>query len=94
MSWSRATRSRSTSTDGAVRSPHVRDGDWLKVAGPPEALGRWDVSRLANLTTGSTVIMMGGHSRAATVATLIALGVAVLLLLLIGVSVVVALASS
>ena len=70
------------------------DGVRPEVAGPPDALGRWDVSRLANRTTGSTVIMVGGRrSRAATVATLIALGVVVLLLLLVGVSVV-ALASS
>jgi hypothetical protein len=73
----------------------VRDGDWLEVAGPPDSLGRWDVSKVANLTTGSTVIMVGGRrSKAALVATMVVLGVGVLLILLVGVGVVVALAGS
>ena len=39
----------------------VREGDWVEVAGPPDATGRWDVQRLQNLTTASTVIVMGGR---------------------------------
>lgn len=38
----------------------VRDGDWVEVAGPPNALGRWDVATVQNLTTPSTVLVMGG----------------------------------
>ena len=72
----------------------VRDGDWVEVAGPPDALGRWSKAKLLNLTTGSTVIMMGGRSKAATVVALVVVGVLMLIILLIGVGLLASLASS
>lgn len=80
---------------GRSLSGTVRDGDWVEVAGPPDALGRWDVAKIANLTTGSTVTMMGGRrSKAATVVGIVGLSVIALVVVLIGLAVVVGLASS
>jgi hypothetical protein len=80
---------------GRSLSGTVRDGDWVEVAGPPDAMGRWDVAKVANLTTGSTVIMMGGRrSKAAAVVAIVVFSVIALVVVLIGVAVVVGLASS
>ncbi len=72
----------------------VREGDWIEVAGPPDALGRWSKAKLVNLTTGATVVMMGGRSKVGTVVGLVVLSVVALIVLLIGAAVVAALASS
>ena len=79
---------------GRSLSGTVRDGDWVEVTGPPDALGRWDVSKIANLTTGSTVIMMGGRTRAGTVVMIVVLIMITLIVLLIVAGVVATLASS
>lgn len=80
---------------GRSLSGTVRDGDWVEVAGPPNLANRWDVVKVANLTTGSTVFVMGGRrSRAATVVMLVVVSLAVLLLVLFGIGVAVSLASS
>lgn len=76
---------------GRSLSGTVRDGDWVEVAGPPDALGRWDVSKVQNLTTGSTVIMMGVRRNKAAV--IVALVVISVFMLIIVSGVIVALAS-
>ena len=79
---------------GRSLSGTVRDGDWVEVAGPPDATGRWDVVKVQNLTTRSTVIMMGGRrSKAALVALWVSLGLILLFTLLIVVGVVVGVSS-
>lgn len=80
---------------GRSLSGTVRDGDWVEVAGTPNAMGRWDVAKVQNLTTGSTVVVMGGRpSKAGTVVVLVFVGVIVLVVLLVVIGLVVSLASS
>ena len=80
---------------GRSLSGTVRDGDWVEVAGPPDATGRWNVARVQNLTTGATVVVMGGRpSRAATVVGVVLLSVMAVVVLLVVVGVVTSLASS
>ena len=80
---------------GRSLSGTVQDGDWVEVAGTPNALGRWDVAKVQNLTTGSTVLVMGGRpSKAATIVLLGFLGVVVLVVLLVVIGFVVSMASS
>ncbi|MGI3783776.1 MAG: hypothetical protein ACRYG2_23670 [Janthinobacterium lividum] len=80
---------------GRSLSGTVRDGDWVEVPGPPDATGRWDVARLENLTTGSTVVMTDSRrGAAATVVGIVALSVFALVFLLIVAAVVVGFASS
>ncbi|GAA3566414.1 hypothetical protein GCM10022197_22890 [Microlunatus spumicola] len=79
---------------GRSLSGTVRDGDWVEVAGPPDATGRWNVAKVQNLTTGATVVVMGGRpSKAATVVGLVLLGLMLLVVLLVVVGVVTSLAS-
>lgn len=67
----------------------------MEVAGPPDATGRWDLARVQNLTTASTVFVVGGRrSKAGTVVALVFLGLIVLVGLLIVVGAVVSLSSS
>lgn len=80
---------------GRSLSGTVRDGDWVEVAGPANDAGRWNVAKVQNLTTGSTVLVMGGRgSKATTVVVLVVLAILTLLILLFVVGVVVSLASS
>lgn len=80
---------------GRSLSGTVRDGDWVEVAGPPNIANRWDVAKVANLTTGSTVLVMGGRrSKAATVVLVVLLSIIALVLVLFALGVVVSLASS
>ena len=65
---------------GRSLSGTVRDGDWVEVAGTPDATNRWNVAKVANLTTGSTVVVLGGRpNRAVQVVLLVFLGVVLLL---------------
>ena len=80
---------------GRSLSGTVRDGDWVELAGPPDATGRWDLAEVQNLTTASTVVVVGGRrSKAATVAVWVVLGVFLLVALLIFVGVIAMLAQS
>lgn len=80
---------------GRSLSGTVRDGDWVEVAGPPDATGRWNVAKVQNLTTGATVVVMGGRpSKAATVVGVVLLSVMAVVVLLVVVGVVTTLASS
>ena len=56
---------------GRSLSGTVRDGDWIELAGPPDATNRWNVAEVQNLTTGSTVVVLGGRPN--TVVTVVAL---------------------
>jgi hypothetical protein len=49
---------------GRSLSGTVREGDWVELAGPPDVTGRWNVDRVQNLTTGSTVVVLGGRRSA------------------------------
>lgn len=80
---------------GRSLSGTVRDGDWVEVAGTPNALGRWDVAKVQNLTTSSTVLVMGGRvGKAGTLALLVFVGLLMLVLVLIGVAFLVSLSGS
>lgn len=80
---------------GRSLSGTVREGDWVEVAGPPDAAGRWDVATVANLTTGATVLVKGGRrSRAGTVVLLVLVCVVALVLVLVAAGMVASLASS
>jgi len=69
---------------GRSLSGTVRDGDWIELAGPPDVTNRWDVAKVQNLTTGSTVVAFGGRpSKVATVIGLVFLGVLLLFVLLL-----------
>ena len=80
---------------GRSLSGTVRDGDWVEVAGPPDATGRWNVAKVQNLTTGAIVFVMGGRpSKAATAVGLAFLCFIALVFLLVVVGVITSLASS
>ena len=80
---------------GRSLSGTVREGDWVEVAGPPNLAGRWDVAKVANLTTGATVFVIGGRrSKAATAVTFVVLGLVTLLVVLFAIGVAVSVASS
>ena len=80
---------------GRSLSGTVRDGDWVELAGPPDATNRWNVAKVANLTTGSVVVVMGGRrSKAATVVILTVLTVGLLFLVLVIIGVIAGLAGS
>jgi hypothetical protein len=79
---------------GRSLSGTVRDGDWVELAGPPDATNRWNVGKVANLTTGATVVVLGGRSKAATVVVAITLVVVMIVVLVVVVGVIAALASS
>ena len=65
----------------------VRDGDWIELDAEPDRFGRYDLTRIDNLTTSSVVVATGrparGPARAAVA--VIALVVIVCLLVLMGV---------
>lgn len=80
---------------GRSLSGTVRDGDWVEVAGPPDATNRWNLDKVQNLTTGSTVVVLGGRrSKAATVVVLVFLTIVLLVFVLVVIGVVAGLASS
>jgi hypothetical protein len=79
---------------GRTLSGTVREGDWVEVAGPPDATGRWDLTKVANLTTGATVVVVGGRrSKAATVVLVVFLSIILVVFGLIVVGVVATLAT-
>ena len=80
---------------GRSLSGTVRDGDWVEVAGPPDATGRWNVAKVQNLTTGATVVVLGGRpSKVGTVVGLVLLGFILLVVVLVVVGVIASFASS
>ena len=80
---------------GRTLSGTVRDGDWVEVAGPPNAMGRWDGAKVANLTTGATVFVLGGRrSKVGTVVLLVLVALIALFVVLLGIGVAAGLASS
>ena len=80
---------------GRTLTGTVREGDWVEVAGPPDALGRYDVAKVTNLTTGATVLVMGGRrSKAAATVMVVLVCVIALVVVLFALGVVVSLASS
>ena len=69
---------------GRSLSGTVRDGDWIELTGPPDATNRWNVGQVQNLTTGSTVVVLGGRpNKVATVIALVLLGALLLVFLLV-----------
>ena len=67
----------------------------MEVAGPPDATGRWDVTKVQKLTTASTVLVLGGRrSKATTVVLLVVVRMLVLLDGMFVLGVVASLASS
>ncbi|WP_460778957.1 hypothetical protein [Microlunatus antarcticus] len=76
---------------GRTLSGTLREGDWVEVAGPPDATGRWDVTRVQNLTTAATVVAVGGRQGKAALTVLVVL--ACLILVIIGLVIVGAVAS-
>ncbi|SDV01392.1 hypothetical protein SAMN04488544_3471 [Microlunatus sagamiharensis] len=72
---------------GRSLSGTVRDGDWIELAGPADATNRWNVATVQNLTTGSTVVVVGGRPNKVVTAVVLSLvGVLMLgvVLLMIG----------
>ncbi|SEP82424.1 hypothetical protein [Microlunatus flavus] len=79
---------------GRSLSGTVRDGDWVEVAGPPDATNRWNLQKLQNLTTGSTVVVTGGRtSKVAAVIGLTILGAMLLVFVVVLVGVLTAMGS-
>lgn len=80
---------------GRSLSGTVREGDWVEVAGPPDAMGRWNLDKVANLTTGATVFVMGGRrSKAAAIVALTLLAVVLLVVVVIVVAALTTMAGS
>lgn len=80
---------------GRSLSGTVRDGDWVELVGPPDVTNRWNVDKVQNLTTGSTVVVMGGRrSKAATVVMLVFLAIVLLVFVAIMIGVLASFASS
>lgn len=64
---------------GRSLSGTVRDGDWIELAGPPDATNRWNVAKVQNLTTGSTVVAIGGRPNKVVTVVVLALMAAMVL---------------
>ena len=79
---------------GRTLSGTVREGDWVEVAGPPDVTGRWDLAKVANLTTGATVVVLGGRRSKATVVLVVFLCLVLVVFMLVVVGVVATLATS
>ena len=69
--------------------------DWIELAGPPDATNRWNVQTVQNLTTGSTVLVMGGRpNKVATVIALVVLSVGLLVFVVVMIAVLASFGSS